>query len=933
MNPLLTTAQFEFRYHLRQPTFYLFAALILIQGIWAAHRMETLYLAGDPTINAYSLLSSFGLVLAIITVLLAGQSLTKDADFNTIPYLYSLPITSRIHFAGRFLGTYLTALTLATFYPIGTLLKTSDISTVPWEALIDGFIRLLALNSFIIVSITFSLTVFMRSIRGAYVSLFLVVLYFLLTESSETAHVGSDIWLLLDPFGVGMMRESINTLAYLADPDTLLSFSDMLFINRLLWIGLALGILAQAETHFSFDTFGYKHSNKLLDSSKTKNLLTERQRLPAVQLEFGKWTQWQTTIRLAKLEFQNLIRQPAFQITIGLLIVLAVMLASVSNLNPDFPELPITSRMTALRLPMGLFIGLALIVMTGELIFYERTTGFWPIYDALPQPNFVLLFAKLIAMFGVAILLTLILFLVRLSLQIGDGFTDIDWKLYASDLLMDGLLRYCQLIALSALVAVLINNRMVSHLSNLLIFCALTISYQLTMPDEAIFLYSFLPGSASYSDLIGYSSNAAIRPAMHTLWWGITSWFIVLFLLFWNRGLSDGLRGRVSQWRAQLDWSYGLVFIVSGLFFYLGLWQLQESKSEVASVRVPIQYTSQLTIFRSIAGNNVSIQVKYHHSYQVSQILKVTKAALQRGEQLFGAYPYASLQILEIPVGSVSVRSKPGQIAIAEKQGWTADYRQPQKLDHIDYLISREVFKQWLVHRMNPLYQSGEGFVRQSLAEYLALQQVSRHYGSERLKQRLVQRQTLYITSRNHNRKPEISLLQSNGNDALERGRAALALTSIGQVWGDAPLSLTIGQFYQQAIQKPTSATANEFATTLAHRLPDSLRYLTTYLNDQVWFDFKIGHLANLPNGLMVEVISTKWREHKPNQRQPLTINDFIPLVVLNKDGREIYRQLIRPNPDDRFISLPALPAAKTVVIDPLGAWPEPNKYDNYKIL
>lgn len=53
--------------------------------------------------------------------------------------------------------------------------------------------------------------------------------------------------------------------------------------------------------------------------------------------------------------------------------------------------------MTALREPMGLFIGLFLLVITGEIIFQERTVGFWPIFDALPQPDVVLLAGKLIA--------------------------------------------------------------------------------------------------------------------------------------------------------------------------------------------------------------------------------------------------------------------------------------------------------------------------------------------------------------------------------------------------------------------------------------------------------------------------------------------------------------------------------------------------------
>lgn len=217
-------------------------------------------------------------------------------------------------------------------------------------------------------------------------------------------------------------------------------------------------------------------------------------------------------------------------------------------------------------------------------------------------------------------------------------------------------------------------------------------------------------------------------------------------------------------------------------------------------------------LFPIHSGKPIVIKVKYQHTYQVPHMVLSTQAALRKGETLFGAYPYSSIQICEVPITQSGILSTPGNISIPEKQGWLADNKQPAELDYIDYLISREVFKQWLVHRLSPAHQPGDGFVRQSLADYLALQTVARKYGSERLKQRLAQRTRLYVSSRNRYREPEGLVLQSSGNDALERGRAALALSSIGQVWGDAPLSLTISQFYKKSIYKSTKATADAFS-------------------------------------------------------------------------------------------------------------------------
>ena len=250
-----------------------------------------------------------------------------------------------------------------------------------------------------------------------------------------------------------MTRESID--AMYQTPDELLSMSDMLLINRILWLGLALGFLAQAEARFSFGTFTSARTSQQTPSLKTANPPLPGQPVLPNRQDFGGWAPWQTVWRTSRLEFLNLARQPVFQLTTGLLVLLTVLLATLFSGNPDFPELPTTSRMTALRLPLGMFIGLFVLVMTGELIFHERTTGFSPIYDALPQPASVLVLSKLLALTGATALLTLVLFLTGISIQFSHDFSNIEWRLYASDLLMDGFLRYSQLIALGALVAVL----------------------------------------------------------------------------------------------------------------------------------------------------------------------------------------------------------------------------------------------------------------------------------------------------------------------------------------------------------------------------------------------------------------------------------------------------------------------------------------------
>ena len=933
MNDIFALARFEFRYHLHRPAFYLFAAFVWVQGIWYAQSASSQFAGNDASALAYLSLASLGIILAVVSVLLAGQSLTKDIDYRTSPYLYTLPVTSRAFFAGRFLGTYLTVLTLAVFYPLGVgvyqLLMPLPGSGIAWLSLTDGFVRLLMVNAFIITCLAFSLTVLLRGIQGAYLVLFITVLYFLLNET-DAPLTTADLWLLLDPFGVGMVRESA-TLLHLGDDTTgLLVFSDMLFINRLLWVGLSLGLLAWAEETFSFQTFGLTRPKKpKLESALTSQPMWVT--LPTVQLNFSLAARWQTGLRLAWLHFLTLIRQPFFLITAGLLVLIAMLLATVFGKNPDFPTLPLTAQMTALRIPMQTLIGLFLIVATGELFFQERTVGFQAIYDVLPQPTTVRILSKLLTMSGIAALLTLVLFLTGVGIQVVNG-TAIDWHRYAADLLLDGWLRYIQLVTLAGFVAAIVNNRLVSHVISSLIFLGLSVSYLIAPQARWIGLYSFLPGSAQYSDLIGYGANEHLRLPVHLLWWGVASLFVTLTLLMAHRGADTNLAGRVRLWQRQFSPAYAQALLAFVLLTGVCVWQIGEQFTKPLRVYQSNGMTTQTMNVSLASGRVLPVAFTWHHPYQVQNLSRTLRESIATGERLFGSFPYASLHLTETPASKTPVQSAPGQLFISEDQGWTADNRHPDQLDYLDYRLTRDVFNQWLVHRLRPAPLPGDGFLRNSLAEYMALRVVAEKYGAMRLSERLAQRSQVYQRYRARTDHPEPSLLQVSDNPALTNDRAALMLNSIAEVWGDAPVSLTIGQFYRRAVQQPGSATAVGFARQMRHNLPDSLRYLTTYLSQPLWFDFRVGRVANLSSGLTVEVLAKKWREPEPGHRQKVLINDYVPLAVLDKAGREIYRTLVHPDPNNP-VHLPALPNARSVVIDPLGAWPEENRRNNQKLL
>ena len=895
--------------------------------------------------NSYLVLASLGLILTVVACLLAGQALTKDLEYRVADYAYATPIADREYFLGKLLGTLLTVFVLALAYPLGTLavpLFAEGITgPVPVGQLLDGFFTLLIQNLFIIVSIAFSATVFTRKMTGAYVAMFGMVLYFLVSNLSVGDDLPNDLLLLLDPFGVGMVRNGVMLMS-IADKNTgYLAYPPMLFINRILWLGLSFGLIAQAERQFSFMTFRETTgSNKpVLNPSKTKNS--------------RHWLAWRKAfsfapvyspprfLLLARHEFLRMVKQTAFRVVVAFLALLLVVFATLLFDNPNFPAMLTTARLTALREPLRIYVGLFLMVFSGELVFRERTVNIWAIYDTMPTSTALTMLAKLLAIIGVAALLALSLGATGVLFQVATGSYPIDWSLYALDLGLGAFLGYAWLIALAFVVAVLVNHRLASHVVSVVMLMVLMLAPRFGYESAGRWLYGWLPGTDAYSELAGYGAFASARWAFACVWLTVTGVFITLALWGYNRGVVVDFSARVRQLKAQFSWKYASL---SGSLFVLCIagqllisqhdydkpaTLLTQTKQSWATAE-PLALQSKSSVI-AIDNRTIALTIRYKHPETVALWQQAVSDALRRGTTLFGTYPYDHLTLTEAPSSTETTRSLPGHIRLTETEGWTADTREPKQLDYLVYVATREVLKQWTNRHTAP----GAGLVENSLVEYLALQVVKERFGLDRLRDRLAQRNKTYDQQRRLAADFEPTLALSSGQTYVERDRAAMVFSSIGEVWGDKPLSLSIGQFFSQknSTGKPTSLTSAAFVQHLTNALPDSIRFLTTYLTERPVFDASIESVYRAGDAIIVKMNNQKWADDGLGTLTAQLPADAMPLVVLDGSGREIYRKLVWPTSQNLPLWLPELPTARTVVLDPLGAWPDVFRFNNRRVI
>ena len=945
MPDTLIIARYEFIYHLKRPLSLLLALLIVGEGLYSGYQLgftrSIVVLPAYSAAHAYQVLSSLGIILTASTALLAGTSISKDWEQRTASYLYCLPISASSFLMGRFSGTLAFVLILALGYPVGfsllPLISATALGPAPYLALLDGYLFLTTGHIFTLFSVAFSLTVLLRSQAGAYLTLSLSLLILIASITKPNIIATDNILAIFDPFGSAYIQSALLSMPTLEQATELLVWPDGWYINRLLWLAISLALLHRADNVFtlneSIHSSGSKHTatSRIANHFYKVNLL---QLYPFIHLKRLSERLGRSSLigRLTLYEIRELSHQPLIWVICVIIILLTLLLGYILHPNPEFVSLPTTATMTALRQPLGVLMSLFLMLFTGEWLQRERLVGLGLLYDALPQPNWVRLLAKWLALAGLAAWLVGLMGLTCLLIQLTSPLPlrAIEISLYGQDFLVDAWGRQIQLIALTVLFTAWIDQRFWAHAVSVGTLIVLLYGEQSgSIPNRLLF--AVLPGSNLYSDLTGYGRWGWLRFLFSAQW----TILAILFLGIASLGWSSGLPLTYANWlnRIRTRWSrrYGILFL-SNLVLYGMLAFLSYQYDPPINRSIPSSsisgYATKKARYHSRNGRWISVEVDYYHPFQAEKFLQSSLAALRWGEQVMGPYPYMHLRIEEVPRSfRLAIQTEAGLLRLSEQQGWLAK-RDIAAFSYIDYIVAREVMGQWWQF-MPKNRQKSSSFFTESIPEYLALQAVGKQHGISILSRRLTQLANDYRVERTRLHEWEPTVAMARGQDYVTRCRAGLVFTCLGQVWGDSCVLNSIGYYYQRYARNPV--TARHFTTYLASQLPDSLQYLATYLTHRYTFDFHIGRISRQPTDLAVEVFAQKADADGWGHTHQVIFNDWLPIVLLDDEGREQYRQLIRPNPDQSTIRLPLLSGTAEVVVDPLGSWPGNQQRNNRK--
>ena len=572
---------FELRYQVRQPWFW--ASALVLFGLALALASSDIGAAlGDApgttlrnapllTVRLMPVVSLISLFM--ITAFIANAAL-RDFEHNSHMLFFTKPISKLDYLAGRFLGA-LTVSGSLLILAVGGLMAAH---LAPWQpaprlgpfslgAHVFGLLVIILPNLVIMGSIFFALASWSRRLSWTYLG---VVFFIGMQDAIEILAQGLDrkaLGGLLEPSGI-VALESMSRYWTLAEQSTRLpELTGVLLANRLLWMTLALGLLAASYGRFQWaghqqrparrGKAWWRRLSPRLAISETASAETaassvNRNRISATaiaKLSSPRTGDLHLRHRLRQLLSQTRLEvsEVAFSTPFLTLLAFGLMFitsfALVAGSHEGMPSYPLTHLMLrGIQLGVRLTLVLILVFYAGEMIFNPRTSKVSQVFDALPVPNWVFLGAKLLSLVLITGFFLLAALATTLLVQLGKGYVPQDFALYARGLAIIAL-PLLLIIPLAVFLQVLSNQKFIGLLLTITVLILRFALPRLGFEDNLYLVTASPP--ITYSGLNGYGHQ--LEPFLWlNIYWGFGAVILLAAtLLLWPRGTKMPLRERL----------------------------------------------------------------------------------------------------------------------------------------------------------------------------------------------------------------------------------------------------------------------------------------------------------------------------------------------------------------------------------------------------
>lgn len=574
--------QFEVFYQIKQRAFPLFVVLFLALGVFVGRQG---YAPKGINFNAvyqvYFHTSLFTLGSVFIVMFFAISAMLRDKQHNMESIIYSSSIKKSHYFWSRFFGTFLFSVLAFSPFIIGYIfgiyfsnLDSERIAGFQLLTYVQPFLYIVIPNIFICATIIFSVSTLTKNNTATYVSaVFIYMLYFvssiflnspLLAQAVPASPESMAIAALADPFGIAAFFEQTQYWTPFQKNTQLLSFSGLFLLNRIIWILVSLGFLLVTYKLFSFRKTTKKVKKEPITKIDKQQILTYK----PVNALFNFKAQRQAFLALLKIELKSVFRSLPFVAVflMWLFIVFSELYSTVISGGEYGVSLyPFTNQLTNLIInPLTIFSLILIIFYSSDIVWKERGLNFNSIVDATPVKNGVFFLSKFSALLLLPMLLIATGILMCMLFQIGLGYTNFQFSLYASLFYYNGvqLAVYCMI---ALFVNSLVNNKYVG-MGVFGLIALLSLKSDMLGFEHPLSSIGFMP-RVGYTNMDGFNGVSSLFNHLVLYWFALGLLLVIVSFKIWNRGAVSSFIMKLKQLKQGWSKLQKLVFIFFTLLF------------------------------------------------------------------------------------------------------------------------------------------------------------------------------------------------------------------------------------------------------------------------------------------------------------------------------------------------------------------------------
>ena len=593
-------ALFELRYQLRNPVFWV-AAVIFFLLTYGAMASDDITIGGGGNVNLNSPVAivTTHLVLTIffmfVTTAFVANVIVRDEESGFGPLIRSTQVSKFSYLLGRFAGAFMAAALAFLVVPLGIWLG----SLMPWldpETIgpnrfayyaVAYFVFALP-SVFMVSALFFAVATMTRSMMYTYVAVVgFLVLYIVLNAIMGSQPEYRDLASYVEPFGLAAFGNATRYWTAAESNSMIPPVDSVLLVNRAIWLGFAVLMLALAFWRFRF-------ASKAISARKARKAAKKEAKLarkePAVVETLPEPTPdkagWARLVARTKFEMGQVLRSPAFFILLLMGLFNAFGSLWFGNEIYGTPARPITFSM--IEPLMGSFTIIPIIIAIyygGELVWRDRDRKFHEIVDSTSVPGWSYMVPKTVAVAFVLIATLLISVVAAILIQAGRGYTDFEIGKYLGWYVLPLSVDMLLIAILSIFVQALSPNKYVGW-GIMVLYTVATIVLATMGFDHPLYLYGST-GQMRVSDINGADVGWATGWWLRLYWGAIALALAVLAHMLWRRGADAALLPRLRQMPRRLASPAGgilaaslLVAALSGGFLYYQMNVLNEYRTQ-----------------------------------------------------------------------------------------------------------------------------------------------------------------------------------------------------------------------------------------------------------------------------------------------------------------------------------------------------------------